>query len=143
MLPTALSDRELVAAHQKRGDRSAREELILRHSSLVRRIARRYARRGLSQDDIAQTGYVGLVQAVDRFQPSRGVPLEVYAARTIEGEIMHLFRDRGWAVHMPRSLQDRSRRVARESERLGHRLRRTPAGRAAAGGDEGAPPGRG
>jgi len=63
---------------------------------------------------------------VDRFQPSRGVPLEVYAARTIEGEIMHLFRDRGWAVHMPRSLQDRSRRVARESERLGHRLGRTP-----------------
>ena len=69
----------------------------------MRAIARRYAGRGIALDDIVQTGYIGLIAAVDRFDASRGVPLEAYAARTIEGEIMHLFRDlppEGWASHI-------------------------------------------
>ena len=103
-----------------------REAQILRHAKLVRSIARRYTGRGLAYDDIVQSGYIGLIQAVDRFDPSRGVPLRAYAARTIEGEIMHLFRDRGWALRVPRSLQEMSRRMAALSERLSHRLGRTP-----------------
>jgi len=120
------SDHQLAVAHRERGESAAREELILRHSRLVRAIGRRYAGRGLALDDIIQSGYVGLIQAVDRFDPGRGVPIEAYAARTIEGEIMHLFRDRGWAVRVPRSLQDLSRRVASTSETMSHRLGRTP-----------------
>jgi RNA polymerase sigma-B factor len=103
-----------------------RDALIMRHAKLVRSIARRYAGRGLAYEDIVQSGYIGLIQAVDRFDPSRGVPLRAYAARTIEGEIMHLFRDRGWALRVPRSLQEMSRRMAVLSERMSHRLGRTP-----------------
>jgi RNA polymerase sigma-B factor len=120
------TDVELVAAHRRDADGSSREQLIMRHAGLVRSIARRYHGRGLAQEDIEQTGYLGLIQAVDRYDPGRGVPLRAYAARTIEGEIMHLFRDRGWAVRVPRSLQEMSRRVTAVRERLGHRLGRTP-----------------
>ena len=120
------TDIELVAAHRRDGDSASREQLVMRHTGLVRSIARRYNGRGLAQEDIEQTGYLGLIQAVDRYDPSRGVPLRAYAARTIEGEIMHLFRDRGWAVRVPRSLQEMSRRVASVRERLGHKLGRSP-----------------
>ena len=120
------TDIELIAAHREGGDPAARDQLVMRHSGLVRSIARRYHGRGLPLEDIEQTGYVGLIQAVDRYDPSRGVPLRAYAARTIDGEIMHLFRDRGWAVRVPRSLQDLSRRVAAVRERMGHKLGRSP-----------------
>jgi RNA polymerase sigma-B factor len=120
------TDMELVQEYRDNANESAREALVLRHARLVRAIAHRYSRRGLAYDDIVQSGYVGLIQAVDRFDASRGVPLERYAARTIEGEIMHLFRDRGWAVRVPRTLQDLSRRVAAANEQLGHKLGRTP-----------------
>jgi RNA polymerase sigma-B factor len=123
---THRSDFELIAGYREGGDPGCREELVLRHSGLVRGIARRYHGRGLAYEDIEQTGYVGLIHAVDRFDPSRGVPLGAFAARTIEGEIMHLFRDRGWAVRVPRSLQELSRRVSSVRDRLGHRLGRSP-----------------
>ncbi len=103
-----------------------RDRLILRHAPLVRAIARRYSGRGMSHDDLVQTGYLGLIQAVDRYDPSRGVPLRAYAARTIEGEIMHLFRDRGWAVHVPRPLQDLGRAVKTARDTLSHELGRAP-----------------
>jgi RNA polymerase sigma-B factor len=120
------TDTELALVHRNTGDSAAREVLILRHAGLVRSIARRFARRGLPYEDIVQSGYLGLIQAVDRFDPDRGVPLQAYAARTIEGEIMHLFRDRGWAVRVPRSLQELSRSLAVVSEQLGHKLGRKP-----------------
>jgi RNA polymerase sigma-B factor len=69
---------------------------------------------------------LGLIQAVDRFDPGRGVPLERYAARMVEGEIMHLFRDRGWSVRVPRSLQELSRRVGPVGVGLAQRLGREP-----------------
>jgi RNA polymerase sigma-B factor len=120
------TDLELIHLVQQHGDDRAREALILRHRGLVHRIAGRYARRGLAYDDIVQSGQVGLIQAVDRFDASRGVPLARYAARTIEGEIMHLFRDHGWAVRVPRPLQELSRRTVSAREELSHRLGRTP-----------------
>jgi RNA polymerase sigma-B factor len=108
------------------GDEQAREQLIMRHMPLVRSIAHRYAGRGLALDDIIQAGSLGLVQSVNRYQPERGVPLSAFAARTIEGEIMHQFRDRGWSVRVPRSLQELSRRTAAVGDRLSHRLGRAP-----------------
>jgi RNA polymerase sigma-B factor len=120
------TDIELIAAHRREGNPRYREEVIKRHLGLVRSIARRYQGRGLAHEDVLQTGYVGLIQAVDRYESSRGVPLRAYAARTIEGEIMHLFRDHGWAVRVPRSLQELSRRVSAMRQRLGHELGRTP-----------------
>jgi RNA polymerase sigma-B factor len=123
---THRSDFELIAGYREGHDADCREQLVLRHSGLVRRIARRYNGRGLAYEDIEQTGYVGLINAVDRYDPARGVPLGAFAARTIEGEIMHLFRDRGWAVRVPRSLQELSRRVTSVRDRLSHRLGRSP-----------------
>jgi RNA polymerase sigma-B factor len=120
------TDTELITAHRQSGDARAREALVIRYSGLARAIARRFSRRGLQYDDIVQSGYLGLIQAVDRYDPSRAVPLQAYAARTIEGEIMHLFRDRGWAVRVPRSLQEMCRSIAVMSEQLGHRLGRKP-----------------
>jgi RNA polymerase sigma-B factor len=111
-------------AHRREGDSRSRDEVVRRHQGLVRSIARRYRGRGLAYEDILQSGYVGLIQAVDRYDPSRGVPLRAYAARTIEGEIMHMFRDQGWAVHVPRSLQELSRRVGAAGDRLSHQLGR-------------------
>jgi len=127
MTTTAIphTDLELATAALS-GDSRMREALILRHAPLARSIARRYANKGMAFDDIVQSGYLGLIQAVDRYDPSRAVPLRAYAARTIEGEIMHLFRDRGWAVRMPRSLQEMSRRTVRARTELAHTLGRTP-----------------
>jgi len=103
-----------------------RDALILSHARLVRAIARRYTGRGFAVEDIVQSGYLGLIQAVDRFDPARGVPLERYAARMIEGEIMHLFRDRGWSVRVPRALQELSGKLASASEELTQSLGRAP-----------------
>ncbi len=120
------SDLELVQLHRDEHVEAAREALIMRHGALVRAIARRYAGRGFTFDDIAQSGYLGLIQAVDRFDPSRGVPLRGYATRMIEGEIMHMFRDRGWAVRVPRALQDLSRKLTTLGEDLAQQLGRDP-----------------
>jgi len=109
--------------HDTGGDR---DDLILTHSHLARAIARRYAGRGIELDDLVQTGYLGLIQAVDRFDPSRGVPLEAYAARVIEGEILHLLRDRAGAVRVPRRLQELGARLAVAEQRLSQAHGRIP-----------------
>jgi len=110
MKPQLSSDIALVDRPADGSPRD-RDELIMRYSGLVRSIASRYVKRGFTYDDLVQCGYLGLIQAVDRYDPSRGTPLRAYATRMIEGEIMHLFRDHGWAVRVPRPLQELSRRV--------------------------------
>ena len=79
-----------------------REELIERHLPLVRSVARRYADRGEPLEDLVQVGAVGLIKAVDRYDPHRGVTLGAYAAPTIEGEIRNHLRDRGTLIRLPR-----------------------------------------
>ena len=96
------------------------------YAGLVRSIARRYEGRGFPLEDLVQVGYVGLIQAVDRFDPDRGSSLRAYAARTIDGEIMHMFRDQKWAVRVPRGLQESSARVALFREELTQQLGREP-----------------
>ena len=110
MKPELSSDTALVG-HTGTGSAPGRDELIMRYSGLVRSIAGRYVKRGFTYEDLVQCGYLGLIQAVDRYDASRGIPLRAYATRMIEGEIMHLFRDHGWAVRVPRPLQELSRRV--------------------------------
>jgi RNA polymerase sigma factor (sigma-70 family) len=107
-------------------ERRTRDETILGFSGLVRSIARRYAGRGFPLDGLVQVGYLGLIQAVDPFDPSRGTSLRAYAARTIDGEIMHMFRDQKWAVRIPRGLQEASTRVATLRAELIHELGREP-----------------
>lgn len=104
----------------------AREAAIRDMAGMVRAIARRYETPALPREDLAQVGYIGLIQAVDRFDPARGVPLRAYAARMIEGEIMHAVRDQSWSVRMPRGLQETSRRAARSRDHLAQAIGRAP-----------------
>ena len=103
-----------------------REALIVAHLPLVRSLARRYTNRGEDLDDLVQVGTVGLIKAVDRFDPSRGHELASFAAPTILGEIRRHFRDRAWTVRPPRSLQDAHAEVSAAVERLSAELGHTP-----------------
>ena len=86
------ADRELLRRYHEEGDRSAREELVQRHLPLVRALARRYAGRGESIEDIEQVGAIGLIKAIDRYELSREVALTTYATPNVVGEIKRHFR---------------------------------------------------
>jgi RNA polymerase sigma-B factor len=107
-------------------DERMREELIRMHLPLVRFLARRYVNRGEPLDDLVQAGAVGLVKAVDRFDASRGLEFSTYASPTITGEIRRHFRDRTWAVHVNRGLQELVSQVTRARSELTTELGRAP-----------------
>lgn len=93
------------------GDQCAREGLIVEFLPLARRLARRYQRSSEAFDDLLQVANLGLINAVDRFDPDRGVAFSSFAVPTILGELRRHFRDTGWAVHVPRALHERALRV--------------------------------
>jgi RNA polymerase sigma-B factor len=107
-------------------DDAERERLILEHMPLVRALARRYANRGEPLDDLVQVGTIGLIKAIDRFDPARGSQLASFAAPTILGEIRRHFRDRTWMVHVPRGVQDAHGVVNRTIDILTTELGRSP-----------------
>ncbi|MGK2939939.1 MAG: SigB/SigF/SigG family RNA polymerase sigma factor [Solirubrobacteraceae bacterium] len=103
-----------------------REELAERLLPLVRSIARRYARRGEPLDDLVQVGSIGLLKAIDRFDPNHGAPFSAYAAPTISGEIRRYFRDAGWLVRPPRDLQELVLALGTATEHLAAECGRAP-----------------
>jgi len=103
-----------------------RAALFERHLPLAGHIARRYDGRGEPFDDLLQAGSIGLVKAVDRFDPDRGLEFSTYAAPTILGEVRRHFRDRTWAVHVYRGLQERVTEVTRCAAELTQELGRAP-----------------
>ena len=107
-------------------DPAAREELVERFLPLARHLARRFAGRGESLDDLIQVADLGLLNAVDRFDPDRGVQFSTFAAVTITGELKRHFRDRGWSIRVPRSLQESALLVHRTLETLWQDLGRSP-----------------
>ena len=121
-----MSERDLLILVRDSKDAAAREELITRYLPLVRALARRFASRGQPVEDLIQVGSIGLIKAVDRFDLDRGVELSTYATPTILGEIKRYFRDKGWAVKVPRSLQDLNVRLNRVMEALTVELHRSP-----------------
>src|SRR5881628_1674844 len=120
------SDKVLLRRYHEEGDLAAREQLIEQYMSLVRSLARRYSYRGEQLEDLVQIGAIGLIKAIDRFDLERGVELTTYATPNIIGEIKRHFRDRGWAVRVPRGLQELSMRLARILEQLTSELERSP-----------------
>ena len=102
-----------------------RRSVIESHLPLVHHLAQRFRGRGEPYDDLVQVGTIGLLHAVDRYEPGRG-SFTAFAVPTILGEIRRHFRDRGWAVRVPRRLQDLGRQVAEARETLTHRLDRSP-----------------
>ena len=119
-------DRELLRRYHEDGDAGAREELIERHLPLVRSLARRYAGRGEALEDIEQVGAIGLIKAIDRFELSRDVSLATYATPNVVGEIKRHFRDKGWAIRVPRALQELNASMSTALERLTAKLGRSP-----------------
>jgi RNA polymerase sigma-B factor len=106
--------------------RQLRDRLVESHMHLVGYFARRYAGRGEPYDDLLQAGALGLVKAVDRFDPGREVAFSTYAGPTILGEIRRHFRDRTWSVHVHRSLQERTIQVDGVIRQLEQDLLRSP-----------------
>jgi RNA polymerase sigma-B factor len=107
-------------------DRRARDELIERFLPLARKLARRYASSSEPYDDLVQVASLGLVKAVERFDPSRGFAFTSFAVPTIVGELKRYFRDTAWALHVDRSAQERSRKIAEAQEEIGAQTGRPP-----------------
>jgi RNA polymerase sigma-B factor len=117
---------ELFRRWRSEGDRDAREELVQRHLPLARQLAARYNRAQEPFDDLVQVASLGLLKAVDRFDPERGLAFSSYAVPTILGELKRHFRDKGWSVHLPRSLQELVMRVQDADIQLTNENRRSP-----------------
>ncbi|MFF8900179.1 RNA polymerase sigma factor SigF [Streptomyces lydicus] len=104
----------------------ARNTLIEMNMSMVRYVARRYRNRGDDMEDIVQVGTIGLIKAIDRFDLTREVEFSTFAVPYILGEIKRFFRDTGWAVHVPRRLQELRSELAKAKEQLHIQLDRDP-----------------
>jgi RNA polymerase sigma-B factor len=122
----AQREQELLRRIHEHGDRRARDQLAEEMLPLARALAGRYAGRGEPLDDLLQAGSIGLVKAVDRFDPSRGLEFSTYASPTILGEIRRHFRDRTWAVHVHRRLQEVTAEITRLVGTLTQELNRAP-----------------
>jgi RNA polymerase sigma-B factor len=121
-----LAEREEFRRLRATGDTRVRDGLVERALPLAHQIARRYVRSGEQFEDVLQVARFGLVKAVSRFDPDRGVAFSTYAVPTMVGEIKRHFRDNGWAVHVPRSLQERALKVEQAEKTLSGRLGRAP-----------------
>ena len=117
---------ELFRRYKEEGDRDAREKLVMSHLNLVRFLANKFKNRGEPIDDLMQVGYLGLLKAIDGFDPSRGLEFTTYATPTILGEIKRHFRDKGWSVRVPRRLQELSAKVNQATDVLTVQLQRSP-----------------
>ncbi|MGK2878938.1 MAG: SigB/SigF/SigG family RNA polymerase sigma factor [Solirubrobacterales bacterium] len=126
--PSVRAEEELALLRRYRdtGDEHARDELVEMMLPWVRRVAQRYANRGLDSDDLVQVGSLGLLKAIARFDFDRGVRLITFAEPNVTGEIKRYFRDHGWSVRPPRDLQELNAEVMRTIEVLTAELQRSP-----------------
>jgi RNA polymerase sigma-B factor len=108
------------------GDAGARDELVQRYLPLARRLARRYSHGREPFEDLSQVAGVGLVKAIDRFDPALGLSFSAYAIPTILGELKRHFRDSGWALHVPQRIQTRVLQLERATDELRRELGRSP-----------------
>src|SRR5688572_11019668 len=122
----ALQDRRLLERYHHEGDPLAREALVARFLPLARQLARRYQRGGEQLDDLVQVASLGLLKAIDRFDPARETAFSSFAVPTILGELKRHFRDKGWSVRVPRDLQELAVKVDRVGEQIGGELGRAP-----------------
>jgi RNA polymerase sigma-B factor len=122
----AREDRRLLERYHRDGDPAAREALVQRFLPLARQLARRYQRGGEPLDDLVQVASLGLLKAIDRFEPDRPTAFSSFAVPTILGELKRHFRDKGWSVRVPRDLQEMAVRVDRVAEAMARELGRAP-----------------
>jgi RNA polymerase sigma-B factor len=117
---------ELWRRFARERDPAIREELVRRNMDFAKRLALRYRGASESFDDLLQVANIGLLGAVDRFDPERGIPFTAFASPTILGELKRHFRDRVWTVRVPRGLHDRMAEVDKAITALTKELQRSP-----------------
>lgn len=125
-LAATVSSTELFRRWRGLRDRRAREMLIERFLPLARKLARRYAASNEPYDDLVQVASLGLVKAVERFDPDRGFAFTSFAVPTIIGELKRYFRDTAWALHVDRGAQERARKIAEARREIGMIRGRAP-----------------
>ena len=118
--------RELFSRWQRDKDQAARDELVERFLPLARKLARRYSGAHEPFDDLFQVASYGLLKALDRFDPERGIAFSSFAVPTIVGELKRYFRDLGWSVHVPRGAQELALKIQRAQQELTTRTGRSP-----------------
>lgn len=127
--PTDLASEELAELHReyrRTRDRDMQAQLVERYQRLAFRLARRAAKREDEVDDLSQVALIGLVKALWRYDPERGIGFTTFAWSTIEGELKRHRRDHTWTVHVSRALQERYLRTSATIEELTHELGRSP-----------------
>jgi RNA polymerase sigma-B factor len=122
----AREDKRLLARYHAGGDADAREQLVERFLPLARQLARRYQHGAEPLDDLVQVASVGLLKSIDRFEPGRETAFSSFAVPTILGELKRHFRDKGWAVRVPRDLQELAVKVERVGDEMSRELGRAP-----------------
>jgi RNA polymerase sigma-B factor len=123
---SAADSQELFERWRRNRDREARDELIARFLPLARKLARRYTQSSEPYDDLVQVASLGLVKAVERFDPGRGFAFTSFAVPTIVGELKRYFRDTGWAIHVDRGAQERARKINEARQAISARIGRPP-----------------
>jgi RNA polymerase sigma-B factor len=119
-------DRELFLRLRDHDDQAAREELVERFLGLARQVAVRYRRQSEPLEDVMQVASLGLLKAIDRFDPDRGIAFSSFAVPTMLGEVKRHFRDKSWTVRPPRDLQELTLRVEQATSQLSSTLGRSP-----------------
>lgn len=112
--------------YRRTQDRALRNRLIEHHVHLAQSLARRFANRSEPLDDLEQVAMLGLLKAVERFDPERGTPFGAFAVPTVIGELRRHFRDQGWMVRVPRRVQDLHLRIGAVISELSQQLGQSP-----------------
>lgn len=123
---TRSQERELLDRFAETRDPQLREQIVERFMPFARSLAMRYRGGGENADDLVQVACVGLIKAVDRYDPEMRSDFVAFAAPTILGELRHHFRDRSWSVRLPRTLQERSMRIAEVTQDIRGETHRSP-----------------
>ena len=123
---TADDNRELFDAYKKSRSIEDRNKIVEKYLYIVNILVKRYLNRGVDYDDLYQVGSMALVLAADRYDPERGVDFPAFATPTILGEIKRYFRDKGWAIKVPRKMKDLSVKIPSVKQELETELQRTP-----------------
>ncbi len=118
--------RELFVTYHRTRDLAVRDQLVAANLRLALHLARRFSNRGVSLDDLEQVASLGLLQAIDRFDPDRGLEFSTFATPTITGELKRHFRDKGWSVRVPRRVQELHLLLNSLVADLTHQLGRSP-----------------
>jgi RNA polymerase sigma-B factor len=116
----------LFVAYRETGDRALRDQLAEAHLPLATHLAKRFDRRGEPLEDLIQVACLGLLKAIDRFEPDRAVEFSTFAVPTIVGELKRHFRDRAWSVRVPRRIQELHLQLGTSVGELTHELGRSP-----------------